>query len=81
LLPKETKQVDSSVLTLWNEIGELNSAISVDLQKFANGNSSAGVRARKGLRNLKTMVSALTKLTIETDKARKSEKAERATEE
>jgi len=62
-------------MTLWTEITALLESVSVDLKKNATGNSSAGVRARKGLRLMKAKASALTKLTVENDKARKAEKA------
>lgn len=66
--------MDNSALTLWNEIMELMKAIDLDVRKNVAGNSSAGVRARKGLRTLKAKAAALTKLTVENDKARKAEK-------
>ena len=74
MLPKETRQVENSALTLWNEIMELMKAIDLDVRKNVAGNSSAGVRARKGLRTLKAKAAALTKLTVENDKARRAEK-------
>lgn len=49
-------------------------AIDLDVRKNVAGNSSAGVRARKGLRTLKAKAAALTKLTVENDKARRAEK-------
>jgi hypothetical protein len=53
---------------------ELMKAIDLDVRKNVAGNSSAGVRARKGLRTLKAKAAALTKLTVENDKARRAEK-------
>lgn len=61
----------SSILDQWNEIKTLIEALDLDVVKNANGNSSAGVRARKGLRLLKSKSSDLVKKTIEEDKARK----------
>ena len=66
--------MENSALTLWNEIMELMKAIDLDVRKNVAGNSSAGVRARKGLRTLKAKAAALTKLTVENDKARRAEK-------
>ncbi len=63
----------SSILDQWNEIKTLIESLDLDVVKNANGNSSAGVRARKGLRLLKSKSSELVKKTIEEDKARKSE--------
>ena len=63
----------SSILDQWNEIKTLVESLDLDVVKNANGNSSAGVRARKGLRLLKSKSSELVKKTIEEDKARKSE--------
>lgn len=61
----------SSILDQWNEIKTLIESLDLDVVKNANGNSSAGVRARKGLRLLKSKSSELVKKTIEEDKARK----------
>ena len=47
-------------------------SIDLDVHKNANGNASAGVRARKGLRLLKTQAADLVKLTVELDKAKKT---------
>jgi hypothetical protein len=64
------------MLTLWSEIQEMIGEINVQLMKNLKGNSSAGVRARKGLRTLKAKCGALTKLTVENDKLRKREKTD-----
>lgn len=62
-----------TIVTAWNEIKTLVEQIEVDVTKNANGNASAGVRARKGLRTLKTKAAELTKATIEAEKSRKSD--------
>lgn len=54
----------SNVLELWSEIKAVVAAADVDVSKNANGNASAGVRARKALRLLKGKVGDLVKLTI-----------------
>ena len=64
----------SDILDQWNEIKVLIESLDLDVVKNANGNSSAGVRARRGLRLLKTKSADLVKVTIETDKTRKEEK-------
>jgi len=46
-------------------------SLQVDVVKNANGNKSAGVRARKGLRELKKIASELVKLSLSTDKEEK----------
>ena len=61
----------SSILDQWNEIKVLVESLDLDVVKNANGNSSAGVRARRGLRLLKTKSAELVKSTIESDKSRK----------
>lgn len=76
MLPKEKKQVDNLIQDLWIEIRSLVESIDLDVRKNAAGNASAGVRARKGLRSLKSKASALTKVTVESEKSRKAEKAE-----
>jgi len=61
----------SSILDQWNEIKVLVESLDLDVVKNANGNNSAGVRARRGLRLLKNKASDLVKTTIEGDKSRK----------
>tara|TARA_Y100001938_G_C8082634_1_gene430085 strand:- start:129 stop:356 length:228 start_codon:yes stop_codon:yes gene_type:complete len=62
----------SSILDQWNEIKTLIESLDLDVVKNANGNASAGVRARRGLRLLKTKSADLVKATISEEKARKS---------
>ncbi len=64
----------SDILDQWNEIKVLVESLDLDVVKNANGNSSAGVRARRGLRLLKTKSATLVKSTIDADKERKSGK-------
>ena len=64
----------SDILDQWNEIKVLVESLDLDVVKNANGNSSAGVRARRGLRLLKTKSADLVKSTIESDKTRKDVK-------
>ena len=45
---------------------------SKKVHKNANGNASAGVRARKGLRLLKQSAADLVKLTVDRDKTKKA---------
>lgn len=54
----------TTTVTLWNEIKTLVETIDVDVTKNAKGNASAGVRARKGLRLLRTKTSDLVKVTL-----------------
>ena len=61
------------ILDKWNEIKILIESLDLDVHKNANGNASAGVRSRKGLRLLKKEAGELVKLTIEEEKARKGE--------
>ena len=64
--------MSSELLNQWNEIKVLVESLDLDVHKNANGNASAGVRARRGLRLLKTKSAELVKETIELDKARKA---------
>lgn len=59
------------MLEQWNEIKLLVESLDVDVAKNAKGNSSAGVRARRGLRLLKTKISEFVKLTISEEKGKK----------
>jgi hypothetical protein len=63
----------NTIVSAWNDIKTLVEQIEADVTKNANGNASAGVRARKGLRTLKAKAAELTKATIEAEKSRKSD--------
>ena len=43
---------NNSVLAKWEEMKKIVESLEHDVSKNANGNASAGVRARKGLRQL-----------------------------
>ena len=61
----------SDILDQWNEIKTLVESLEVDVAKNAAGNASAGVRARRGLRLLKSKSASLVKTTISEEKTRK----------
>ena len=61
----------SAIIDKWNEVKVLIESLELDVHKNANGNASAGVRARRGLRALKSSAAELVKLTIQEEKARK----------
>ena len=63
--------MSNPVLEKWQEIKTLLESIDLDVHKNASGNASAGVRARKGLRLLKTQAADLVRLTVDLDKAKK----------
>ena len=60
--------MSTNTVDMWNEIKTLVESLDADVRKNAGGNASAGVRARKGLRLLKTKASELVKTTIEASK-------------
>ena len=66
--------MSNNIVEKWDEIKTLVETIELDVHKNSGGNSSAGVRARRGLRALKSESSSLVRLMIETDKERKSDK-------
>tara|TARA_B100001094_G_C18063315_1_gene736192 strand:- start:617 stop:805 length:189 start_codon:yes stop_codon:yes gene_type:complete len=59
---------DNAIATKWQELKILIETLEVDVVKNANGNASAGVRARRGLRALKGEAASLVKLSLEVDK-------------
>ena len=67
----EEKKIMSDVIDKWNEIKILVESLELDVHKNASGNSSAGVRARRGLRLLKSNAAELVKLTISEEKTGK----------
>lgn len=64
---------DNKVLAKWKEIKSLVDTLELDVVKNANGVAAAGIRARKGLRDLKSKAADLVKTTVELDKAAKAE--------
>ena len=57
--------------TKWTELKTLVESLELDVLKQANGNASAGVRARRGLRLLKNEVADLVRVSLSTEKSRK----------
>ena len=64
--------MSNRIVNKWNEIKVLIESLELDIHKNANGNASAGVRARRGLRSLKSSSAELVKLTLEEDKTRRN---------
>lgn len=65
--------MSNPVIEKWAELKVLIETIDLDVHKNANGNASAGVRARKGLRLLKSQAAELVKITVERDKEKKAQ--------
>ena len=63
--------MSNPVLEKWHEIKTLIESIDLDVHKNASGNASAGVRARKGLRLLKSQAADLVRTTVDLDKSKK----------
>jgi hypothetical protein len=61
-------QENSELYEKWSELKVLVESIESDIVKNSKGNKSAGVRARKGLRCLKTSASDIVKLSLSQDK-------------
>ena len=62
-----------TVLDKWTELKSLVEALEVDVAKNARGVAAAGVRVRKGLRQVAASSKELVKLTLVSDKTKKSE--------
>lgn len=65
---------DNSVLDKWTQLKSLVEALEVDVAKNARGVAAAGVRTRKGLRQLQVVAKEMVKLTLELDKSDKPSK-------
>jgi hypothetical protein len=61
----------NNILESWESLKELVGTLELDLHKNAHGNKSAGVRARRGLRQLKNEAATLVKMTLEVEKTEK----------
>lgn len=71
-------ETENGVRSKWDELKALIEALELDVQKNARGVAAAGVRARKGLRDLKAKAAELVKLTVEQDKAKKASRPPKA---
>ena len=60
--------MDQNLLQKWEELKTLIESIETDILKNANGNASAGVRARRGLRSLKSEAASLVKISLDGSK-------------
>ena len=60
----------ATVESKWEEIKTLVASLETDVAKNANGNASAGVRARRGLRLLKNEAASLVKTSLDLQKER-----------
>ncbi len=58
----------TNILENWEALKALVEEVELDVHKNAHGNKSAGVRARRGLRELKSKAADLVKLTLEAQK-------------
>jgi len=56
--------LNEAILAKWEEITTLVENVGQEVQKNANGNGAAGTRARKGLRNLKSLSAELVRITL-----------------
>ena len=65
---------DNTVIAKWSELKSLVETLELDVVKNAKGVAAAGVRARKGLRDLKTKAAELVKTTVDLDKAKRAAK-------
>jgi len=74
-LKKGKKMEPNNVLNLWEELKTLMSTVELDVVKNSRGVAAAGVRARRGLRAVKSKVGELIKLTITNDKDKKDKTA------
>jgi hypothetical protein len=60
--------VNENLIENFEELKVLVETLQRDVVKNSQGNKSAGVRARKGLRQVKKMASDIVKLSLEVDK-------------
>ena len=61
--------MNDKLLEKYEELKLLVESLQIDLVKNASGNKSAGVRARKGLREMKKIAAELVKNSLSVDKS------------
>lgn len=67
-------ETENQVIVKWTELKAIVEGLELDVVKNAKGVAAAGVRARKGFRDLKTKATELVKMTVELDKAKRASK-------
>ena len=60
--------MNETLIEHFEELKVLVETLQKDVVKNSQGNKSAGVRARKGLRQVKKMATDIVRLSLETDK-------------
>ena len=60
--------MNDSLVEKYEELKTLVETLQIDIVKNASGNKSAGVRARKSLRDLKKLASEIVKNSLSSDK-------------
>lgn len=60
--------LNESLISQFEELKLLVETLQSDVVKNAQGNKSAGIRARKGLREAKKLASTIVKTSLESDK-------------
>jgi len=60
--------MNNELMDQFEELKVLVEALQKDVVKNSQGNKSAGVRARKGLRSVKKLASDIVKASLESDK-------------
>jgi hypothetical protein len=60
--------MSNQIIDKWEELKVLVETLELDVHKNARGNKSAGTRARKGLRLLKTAAGDLVKVSLDSGK-------------
>ena len=62
--------LNEDLLSKYEEIKVLLETLQTDVVKHASGNASAGIRARKALREVKKLASAWVKESVEVSKSK-----------
>jgi hypothetical protein len=68
-------ETENKIVAKWAELKSLVEETETHVLKNARGVAAAGVRSRKGLRQLKVKAAELVAAMIETDKSNKATKA------
>jgi hypothetical protein len=62
-------ELNEGLIAQFEELKVLVETLQTDVVKNAQGNKSAGIRARKGLREAKKLASTIVKASLEADKS------------
>lgn len=67
-----SEEVKDEIIVMWENLKNRISEIDIDIQKFVGGNSSAGLRTRRKIRETKKACTEIIRACVQRDKDNKA---------